>query len=293
MSLAVMGEAVRRLFWQRGAVPAGAAGVELPGIGGTVLEPTEIAARARRFRLPGSGVADARNQPLHESVRYEIKMLCGEGAVPEIRGWLKVHPVGFRRAYAPRTVNSIYFDSPGLDRYAENLAGVADRRKVRLRWYGENERRPRVTLEVKCKRGRVGWKLAHTLAEPVALDQRWPELLAQVRAGLPPAMQVYLDGAGGPVLLVRYRREYYSTFDGRVRATLDYDQHYYDQRVAAGPNLKWECVSQEYAVVEFKAAPAERERLARAVSLMPLRVTRGSKYVRGVETLLGYELFHM
>jgi hypothetical protein len=292
VSFTVLGEALRRV-WLRGAVPAGPPGLEVPAVGGAVLEPAEIAARARRFRLPGRSAEDPRRQPLHESARYEIKMLSGEWAVPAIRGWLMVHPVGFRRAWAPRTVNSIYFDSPQLDRYAENLAGVAERRKVRLRWYGEDVQRVKVTFEVKCKRGRVGWKLAHTVAEPLDLDQRWRDLLGQVRAGLPPAFQLYLDGAGGPVLLIRYRREYYSTFDGRVRATLDYEQHYYDQRVAAAPNRNWECISQEYAVVEFKAPPAESERLARAVALMPLRVTRGSKYVRGIETLLGYELFHM
>ena len=39
-------------------------------------------------------------------------------------------------------VRSIYFDDFQMSAYRESLDGIGSRAKVRLRWYGGNERRP-------------------------------------------------------------------------------------------------------------------------------------------------------
>ena len=46
--------------------------------------------------------------------RYELKQTYSELFLPELRSWVQMHPAGFREAYPPRWVNSIYFDTPDL-----------------------------------------------------------------------------------------------------------------------------------------------------------------------------------
>ena len=70
--------------------------------------------------------------------RYELKQTYSELFLPELRSWVQMHPAGFRTAYPPRWVNSIYFDTPDLDSFNDHIAGVPVRRKLRYRWYGED-----------------------------------------------------------------------------------------------------------------------------------------------------------
>jgi hypothetical protein len=253
-----------------------------------------LAAIVRPFRrAPGEAPAtrELGAPPPAGAVRFEFKMVTSDFMVPDIRSWLRIHPIGLKVAYPPRWINSVYFDSPRLENYEENLAGIARRRKARLRWYGEAEGAVTVAFEVKCKRGRIGWKLAQPIATPIDLSARWSSLRETLRAELKPDLRLYFDGAGEPVLMNRYLREYYSTFDGVLRVTLDYHQRYFDQRFSTRPNLRSPLPEPADAIIEFKAPPEAGDRLAEAVGIFPLRVTRGSKYVRGVETLLGYDLF--
>ncbi len=248
-----------------------------------------ITRAVRNMSLPAGASIEAPPRQA-EALRYELKMIGGDFMTADIRSWLRVHPMGFRTAYPARLVNNVYFDSPYLTQYTENLAGVADRKKVRLRWYGEGTEQVQLTFEVKCKRGRVGWKLSQSIQQLVDLSMPWREMLEIVRNELTPDLRLFLETGGQPVLINRYQREYYETFDGIVRVTLDYDQKYFDQRFSPSPNLRGYFPPGEDAIVEFKAGVFDGELLARCMSALPLRVTRGSKYVRGVETLLGYEL---
>jgi hypothetical protein len=249
---------------------------------------------------PGGGPADARADAsgvepppgTSEPTRYEFKMLAENFMLPDIRGWFRIHPIGFRVPYPKRLISNVYFDTAHLDRYDENLAGVANRRKVRLRWYGDTDREARCVFEVKCKRGRVGWKLSQAISRPLDLEvMSWPEVVRAVREELSEELRLYLDSGGLPVLINRYQREYFCSFDGILRVTLDYDQLYFDQRYAAQPNTRRPHPPIEDAVIEFKAPPSEASRLARVIGALPLRVTRCSKYVRGIETCMGYEPF--
>jgi hypothetical protein len=227
-----------------------------------------------------------------EPTRYEFKMLAENFMVPDIRSWLRVHPIGFRVAHPKRLISSVYFDTVHLERYDENLAGVANRRKVRLRWYGDTDAEARCVFEVKCKRGRVGWKLSQAMSRPLDLTAMgWSAVVRSVRDELSEDLRLFLDFGGLPVLVNRYQREYFCSFDGALRVTLDYDQLYYDQRYAAEPNLRRAHPPIEDAVIEFKAPTSEASRLARVIGELPLRVTRCSKYVRGIETCMGYEPF--
>ena len=86
--------------------------------------------------------------------RYERKFLVDQLDVHQVLALVKLHPAMFYQPYPPRYVNNLYLDTEGLDNYQDNVSGVGDRRKVRLRWYGDlfgDVDRP--VLEFKIKRG--------------------------------------------------------------------------------------------------------------------------------------------
>ena len=46
----------------------------------------------------------------------------------------------FTNQYPQRKVNSIYFDDLNFSAIRENLDGVSNKKKIRVRWYGEQNK---------------------------------------------------------------------------------------------------------------------------------------------------------
>lgn len=219
--------------------------------------------------------------------RLELKTKVSEAHFPEIRMWLKMHFAGFVVAYPPRRVNNIYFDTPLLSSFSENLSGQSERRKLRLRWYGDDDRRASCVVEAKCKRGGIGWKLSCRLPGEQDLSRlKWTDLTSHVRSAAESELDIYLGDVLSPVILNRYTREYYVTMDGRVRVTLDSDQRVHDQRFSPRPNLAMAEPRPEMGIVEFKAPREDGERLSTISASFPVRLEKSSKYVAGVHRLL-------
>jgi hypothetical protein len=224
-----------------------------------------------------------------ELYRHEVKIATNSLMLARVRSWLRVHLAGFYEAYPCRQVNNVYFDTPHLRSYSENLSGVAARRKVRVRWYGEKMTEIQGVFEVKRKRNMHGWKLSQPLSRKYDLsNSRWVEIIAAIRDELGNDLQIYLDDTSFPTLINKYQREYYVSGDGIVRATLDYSQSVFDQRYSAFPNLQFAAEKSDDLIIEFKANSEQHRRLAEVVADIPLRVGRYSKYIHAVESLLDY-----
>lgn len=220
-------------------------------------------------------------------LRYERKFLLEDFDRVQARALILSHPAMFTEPYPPRYINNIYFDTPWMDHYDANISGSPNRGKVRLRWYhdlcGEIADG---TLEFKNKRGWVGWKESYPFPafrfDP-GLTHR--ELQAVIRnSDLPVAVIERLCGYSVS-LVNRYRREYFATVDHRFRVTLDTDLSYY--RVGRLSNSLFACsVDHGVIVVELKYSSEDELQAQRIASWFPFRLTRSSKYVRGVDYFL-------
>lgn len=217
-------------------------------------------------------------------VRYELKLPCDATLLAQARSWIRLHPEGFRTSYPTRQVNNLYLDSPGLTNLAENLAGQAERRKLRFRWYGKLPQPAvvEVVLELKIKHGYVGDKKRLPLETPLALNQPYKRILADLRAEVPDDWQPWVLKANQPALINHYRRDYFESPDGVIRCTLDFEQTYYDQRYSLRPNLSHVLVANDQIVIEIKAPVELEERLERAMDSFPIPRHRHSKYVDGL-----------
>lgn len=217
--------------------------------------------------------------------RYEIKIPLPACWLPDVAAWVRLHPAQWRVAYPPRQVNNIYFDTATYDGLNANLSGVAERAKLRLRWYGTGV--VTVTgahLELKRKRGTVGWKETAAVDGAFSLvETTWQAFDRAVRAATTSQARGWLDVYGVPVLINSYRRAYYAAPDGALRLTIDTALRAYDQRASARPNVRRTVPLEAYVVVELKTPTGSEtlRRLSAALTHFPAPVDRFSKYVQG------------
>ena len=98
--------------------------------------------------------------------RFETKFSISNLAYDKIEYIIKTHPAIFNEIYYKRYVNNIYFDNLDLTSFKDNIEGVNERKKVRIRWYGDLFglcKNP--VLEIKYKKGFLGWKEKHLLPD--------------------------------------------------------------------------------------------------------------------------------
>ena len=211
-------------------------------------------------------------------LRHELKLVSDEEAYPEVRMALRLDRAGIRPLHPPRLVQSVYLDTCAARALEDNLAGLSVRDKLRVRWYGEEQERVEAVLERKCRENSLGWKenlrlgalaeagqerRAFVRALARAADPRWRALLAPLE----------------PAQWVRYRREYYTSADLRVRLTLDRELFFSDQRRLARLSDAERSPSPRVLVLELKCAPGDLARAQEILARLPIPLGRCSKFV--------------
>lgn len=223
---------------------------------------------------------DARSEP---DLRHELKFVGAEEGYNELRMALRLERAGVRELHPPRVVQSVYLDTHEGRALQENLAGLSERRKLRLRWYGEDATRVRGTLEKKCRENSLGWK--ESVAVPGEFAVRGVErraFMAALARALDPSWKDEL-GPLGPVQWVRYRREYLTTADRRVRLTIDRGLAFFDQRLRARLDDGAPSPSPRVLVLELKCGPEDLERARELTANLPIPLGRCSKFVLASE----------
>ncbi len=219
-----------------------------------------------------------------ESVyRCERKFATRDLTRKDVEHLIRHHPAVFAQRYSPRWVNNCYLDSHRMDAYWENVDGVMNRVKVRVRWYGALFGDiPHSSLEFKIKKGSVGRKDQYRLGA-FKLNNTFDHETLKVlfaKSQLPTSVQLHLQ-CMEPVLMNRYRRSYLESFDRKWRLTVDTDLQYF----AVWPNRNTFCQTvrdQELVVLELKHSPADDEQASTITRFLPLHLTRNSKYVSGI-----------
>jgi len=207
----------------------------------------------------------------------------------DVESWIRLHHAAFLPAYPQRRVNNIYFDTPDLSSFAENLAGMAERRKLRLRWYGDEWTAVEGILEHKCKRDFAGWKIQYPLTTKKDLTRMsWAGLVKSIENDVSDELKHELRMKWRPILINSYQRRYYISANHKVRATIDFALLCYDQRFSAYPNISRPSPGQRLIILEVKASVDDRNELADVVSGFPLRAGKHSKYISALEESLGH-----
>lgn len=192
----------------------------------------------------------------------------------------------FREVFHERQVNNIYFDTVGYNDYFDNVLGVSDRKKIRIRWYGDTLgaiKKP--VLEIKIKKGLVGDKWSYKL-KPFTLDNNFTnDMIQEVfeQSGLPKPILESVKMVT-PTLLNSYIRRYFLSADNRFRITLDYKLLYYkiDKRFN---NFNFAPTRDANKIVELKYGLKDDKDANSISTQFPFRLNKNSKYVNGVNTI--------
>lgn len=220
------------------------------------------------------------------SYRYERKFVLENISKQEAVHRIKMHPAFFREIYQERRINNVYYDTEHLQFFKDNVIGIADRKKVRVRWYGQTFGfAAKTQLEYKLKEGLLGNKYTFQLpgSEIKTSVESSDLLFFASEAELPEVVKEELKNLQ-PKLLNSYVRSYFQSADKRFRLTIDEDLSYYRvSQFSSGFVRKAE--EKNKLILEMKYAP-EHDRLGGKITgAFPFRLSKSSKYVRGIELI--------
>ena len=232
-------------------------------------------------------------------MRDEIKYWIAESDLPMLRRAIAPftfqdpHCAGYEgRGY---TVRSLYFDTPRLTYYQEKLAGIKDRKKLRIRGYNKPDERSWVFLEIKRKlnqrvaknRAPVRWVDLPNLLETGNID-RWVQENVHYAEAKDDARRFlfHLTRSGlVPTFLTIYEREaFIGRFDPTLRITFDRNLR---GRICDHPSRLFADendydVRSGFVILEVKYDTRLSRWLQRILSGMNLRQEAISKYCKCV-----------
>ncbi|MES9902112.1 MAG: polyphosphate polymerase domain-containing protein [Sedimenticola sp.] len=221
--------------------------------------------------------------------RYERKFLITDFTYSDVLYFINCSNAAFIEEYPKRVINNIYFDTPDYISFHENIDGISDRVKTRIRWYGEKFNRIKnPVLEFKIKENMLGKKMSYKLKGinieiGSSLDAFFNLVMDSpflpYRQGIKLLCKV-------PILANRYKREYYKSYDGRFRLTVDENVKYipiYNNKLG----IHNSSTDHRSVIVELKYASHLDFEARKITSEFPFRSTKNSKYVNGVFSLFG------
>jgi len=234
------------------------------------------------------------DKPIQNSnIRFERKFLFQNGHVQDIIQGVYRNSYGFQEIFHKRKVNNIYFDDSNYNFYKQNVEGVADRKKLRLRWYGEDTHHiQNPTIEVKKKMGEAGDKDSFRLKgvsfdlDNQTADEVHGLLIGKTEHEHHEAVHEVLKRLH-PTLINTYERRYFLSFCGRYRITVDFNQNFYNPNYVVLENSQQKIND---IVLELKYSVGDDNEARQVSQQIKTRLSKNSKYVNGINLLYHNDL---
>jgi len=219
--------------------------------------------------------------------RYEIKFVLDNSRLSDAMQWLYNNTTA-NKTYDNRKVNSIYFDNVDFSSVRDNLAGISQRRKLRLRWYGHQEN-SLPFFEVKTKNGRLGYKTSYPIKSigNNLLELNIDKIASKCIKDLA-EHDIVFDEHLVPTLQVNYEREYYETHNG-IRITIDQDIQFSDTQLHTTLDEN-NSFPYPFKVMEIKFKLDMKEAVSELIRPLHITPKRHSKYLIGL-AMLGYVVY--
>jgi len=223
--------------------------------------------------------------------RYERKFFVTGLNHNEIITIIKQHPAIFHHVFYKRNVNNIYFDTADFLSYIDNVEGVINRQKVRIRWYGDLFgiiKNPE--LEVKYKKGFLGLKERHKLPDfSLNLHERFDFKFIFEALLNNKSFDLYKLNLNAltPSLLNSYERTYFLSNDKKYRITIDNKLQFYSINPIRD-FFKTYC-DEEKTIIELKYDQNFEDGARKITEHFPFRLTKSSKYVIGVDRVKNWK----
>ena len=209
----------------------------------------------------------------HSDLRVERKFSFGKSKENDLYHFLLLN--NFSKTFENRTVNSIYLDTNNFDNALDNINGVSDRKKLRIRWY--NDDLNNLSIELKKKNKFCVLKKITKIKPQISKENYIIDLNDEFEK----KYKQKLFSNYKFILLISYTRKYLISNNKKIRATIDYDI------VTKSINNHNINIKLPDTVLEFKFSP-ENEKYFREFfnkRNFNFRVQKFSKYIKAFSAL--------
>ena len=218
----------------------------------------------------------------HKDFRQELKYVVPAKSYHRALHWILHNSAHFYMEYPDRQVNSIYFDSYNYDAYKDNLAGIASRKKIRYRWYGDSLFPVQGALEFKYKRNHLCKKVICKVKDiDIQENASWSSIRRDIMDRLPDDVCHHLNRNPLSALINRYQRAYFRSKQSDIRITLDSTLIFHKQG-GTFPNYTRKIHLPDMNILEIKFPSDFRNNVLEIMSDFQFPVARFSKYCVGI-----------
>lgn len=222
---------------------------------------------------------------MSEDWRYERKFVVNNFTFDQVEDFILKNSFLFSEIYNKRQINNIYFDDLQFSAYHQNIEGLSERKKYRLRWYGDifgEVKKP--ILEAKIKNSSLGTKHRFNIINFKV--ERFFDSNAFKDIFLKSNLQddIFNEiSTQSPALINSYERKYYLSKNKEFRITIDQNLSYF----YVSPNVKEVLTKNQQMeiIIEIKYDSCNDNSLKEITNQFPFRLSRNSKYVQGFSSV--------
>lgn len=215
--------------------------------------------------------------------RYERKYITDVLLAEEVELALKLHPSLFFEKYPPRFINNIYFDNPSFKDYQDSVQGISQRKKIRIRWYGDLKGNIKnAQVELKYKNGVLVSKERFPLIpfklSDIEKPSKWHSILE--KSQVPSAIDMEIRELN-QIVSNRYYRKYFLTPDDKFRITIDSNM---ESRMVGWFNKNSRSSPSNKVVIELKYDLTADINVGKILRFLPFTLSKNSKYLGAMES---------
>ena len=219
--------------------------------------------------------------------RIEIKDVFSALDLSKIERAIKLSRFSFYCPHPSRQINSIYFDDYSYRSLEDSIEGNSLRTKKRIRWYGAEKNKVNGTLEIKKKQGIYSWKQLYKNKYTINPNAKsWGGMIESKDEKHVPNT-VLLNQI--PRSIISYNRQYFCSFDGKVRITIDQNIQSFSQNSTWWPNFDQVRKHYNFMIIEVKVSSKDEHLVELVRQEIPFTPKRFSKYC---ESLIPQKYFY-
>tara|TARA_Y100000591_G_C21592900_1_gene574092 strand:+ start:82 stop:750 length:669 start_codon:yes stop_codon:yes gene_type:complete len=215
--------------------------------------------------------------------RFERKFVFKQTSAKNIEILIKLSKVGFYEIFYERYINNIYFDTINFDNYYDNIDGVSDRVKHRIRWYNDFFLNSKdAVFEIKRRKGLLVNKETllldnFHLNENINISKYLNQKCELQKKELIHNHNLF------PVLINRYKRRYFLSRDKKFRATID--SNIEASSINRYTKFNFITFYENSVILELKYDISYDSEVNSITNLFKTRLNKNSKYVAAFEFL--------
>ena len=218
------------------------------------------------------------------SYRYERKFNIPTHLGSYCIALIKSNCINLSELFEERQVNSFYYDTHNLKLARQNINGNSNRKKIRLRYYGDQRTLKDPQIEIKSKIGYVGTKKVILLNKK---NQKKNNFYTIDQLNNIHELDLNIDTSLidlKPVLFVTYLRKYFISKSNRFRFTFDENIAFKEIDFTLNENfiINNQFINAPESILEIKYDV--RDEINEFIDFLefPFRVSRYSKYIQGL-----------